>query len=238
MAKSRKRKSQAKPHKVFLVPELLEMILLEVDTRTLLVSAQRVCHLWHEVIYNSSNLQAALFFKPVAQPPVPGSERIRNPLLEGVWREFFHSKVQSTLNGWPDGWSRTLSMMKRKREEAYTRPQASWKRMLLHQPPEFHLSCFVIESERRPVRLSDIKTIIIPEEDRLVRMECIVHIIRSGVCTPCREPWTFALKKWPKKSLDQAEQTGIWDTRYHLISQSSIVAFHWPAKFDRESSAN
>lgn len=225
-----KRKAQPDTHKVFLVPEFLEMILLEFDTRTLLVSAQRVCRLWREMIRSSIKLQAALFFKPVAQPPAPGSTPIRNPLLERVWREFFHSKPQFASDRWPDEWSRTLPMMTRKREEAYTRPEASWRRMLLHQPPDCHLKCFVIESEHHPRNISDITSSTIPEIKDPVRMGLIAKFIQSGVGTPCRVPWTFAWGTWPKKSLDQAEQTGIWNGRDDLLCPPSIVVFHWPAK--------
>lgn len=44
--------------------ELLEAILLSLDQRTLLVSAQRVNHTWHTLIQISTTLQQALFFRP------------------------------------------------------------------------------------------------------------------------------------------------------------------------------
>lgn len=52
--------------------ELLEGILLLVDERTLLVSAQRVCTHWHRIITTSVRLQRRLFFLPTPSPtPVP-----------------------------------------------------------------------------------------------------------------------------------------------------------------------
>lgn len=50
--------------RVLATPELLECVLLHLDMRTLLVSAQRACRVWHELIATSPALQEALFFKP------------------------------------------------------------------------------------------------------------------------------------------------------------------------------
>ena len=50
--------------KVFATPELLEIILLHLDTRTLLVSAQRVCQTWTAQVQSSPAIQEALFFRP------------------------------------------------------------------------------------------------------------------------------------------------------------------------------
>lgn len=244
MAKSHKKKSRVKPHKAFLVPELLEMILLQIDTRTLLVSGQRVCRLWHEVIRNSSNLQAALFFQPIKQSSATsGMKHIQNTLLaEKLWPEFLHSNIQSAWDKWPDKWSKSLPTMKRKREEAYIRPQASWRRMLLHQPPQFHFACFGLEGTSLPVRIPEFKTIIIPEEDRLVRTEDIVRVIQSGLLIPCQAPWTFAMTKSCESSPDLAKLDEIWTTQLSslstLLSQCSISGFNWPSEFDREISEN
>ena len=51
------------PNRVFIIPELLEAILLSADVRTILVS-QRVCKYWYMLIYESPRLQRALFFEP------------------------------------------------------------------------------------------------------------------------------------------------------------------------------
>lgn len=48
----------------FATPELLEAILLRVDMRTVLVSAQRVCQYWRELISQSSQLREHLYLKP------------------------------------------------------------------------------------------------------------------------------------------------------------------------------
>ncbi|RAL15382.1 uncharacterized protein BO97DRAFT_411517 [Aspergillus homomorphus CBS 101889] len=61
--------STAQTHRVFLVYELLEAILLLTDPRTLLTSAQRVCHFWHDLIQDSLEIQRALYFKPSSASP-------------------------------------------------------------------------------------------------------------------------------------------------------------------------
>lgn len=44
--------------------ELLEMILLSMDTETLLCTALRVCRSWHHIIKTTSKIQESLFFDP------------------------------------------------------------------------------------------------------------------------------------------------------------------------------
>ncbi|KAL4954382.1 hypothetical protein BDW69DRAFT_163300, partial [Aspergillus filifer] len=55
-------------NRVLETPELLEMILVQTDMRTLLISAQRVCRTWKALIDHSPSLQRALFFTPVKDP--------------------------------------------------------------------------------------------------------------------------------------------------------------------------
>lgn len=50
--------------KLTAIPELLELILLHVDLRTILTSAQRVSRAWHALVTTSTALQRALFFAP------------------------------------------------------------------------------------------------------------------------------------------------------------------------------
>lgn len=57
--------------------ELLELILLGLDTQTLLTAARRVCKFWNGVVQESAQLQAALFFRPVARvvPAIPARDQ-------------------------------------------------------------------------------------------------------------------------------------------------------------------
>ncbi|KAJ6445911.1 F-box domain-containing protein [Purpureocillium lavendulum] len=53
------------------VPELLELILLELDVRSLLCRAQRVCQKWRQLIDSSPRIQAKLRFKHCPLYEVP-----------------------------------------------------------------------------------------------------------------------------------------------------------------------
>jgi len=55
------------PHKILLVPEILEAILLQLPIQDLLVNAQRVIHAWKITMESFVALQQALLFQP--SPP-------------------------------------------------------------------------------------------------------------------------------------------------------------------------
>lgn len=84
--------------KVLLIPELLEEVLLGLDMTTLLVSAQRVNHLWFDVISQSKRLQQALFFTPVnpALKPSLAYSKPKSSPLRG--HSPYHKEIVSTLN--------------------------------------------------------------------------------------------------------------------------------------------
>ncbi|KAL2127958.1 hypothetical protein VTI74DRAFT_9923 [Chaetomium olivicolor] len=77
--------------------ELLELILLHVDLRTVLVSCQRVSRRWHTIIASSPPLQRHLFLLPSLDTPSPSSNSssnsvpspklrlIQNPLLKAAF---------------------------------------------------------------------------------------------------------------------------------------------------------
>ncbi|KAK9424576.1 putative F-box domain-containing protein [Seiridium unicorne] len=131
---------QAKPVAAFLIPELLEEMLLQVDMQELLVSALRVCKQWHQVITESPRLQRHLFLleDKVSSPR-------HNPLLERCFPFLFEHALSSTNE--TEYYSLTEERMDpddrpfpempwpMDKMAAFERPQASWKRMLVHQPP-------------------------------------------------------------------------------------------------------
>lgn len=73
---------------VFQVPELFELIFMELPMRTILTSAQLVCRSWNQQITSSRRIQQALFLEscPPDTPP-----RI-NPLLAAEFPIFFDGK--------------------------------------------------------------------------------------------------------------------------------------------------
>lgn len=165
--------------KVLTTPELLEIILLHLDTRTLLVSAQRVCQTWAVLIQSSPAIQQALFFQPFTPKPKQGKWHaksiwnsilpsplkkdtkldqgsIYNPLLVQAFRPFFPSvheyppihdneekatetehegKEQEKEN--PFSFKPLDLLSSAQKKSAYMRKEASWRKMLLRQPPVY-----------------------------------------------------------------------------------------------------
>jgi hypothetical protein len=92
--------SASDPSPIFTTPELVEQILLNLDMRTLLVSAQRVSKTWHDLIASSRPLQRALYFEPIAAATFKEltTTRTRNPLLEEIFPPFFPGKESTLTN--------------------------------------------------------------------------------------------------------------------------------------------
>ncbi|KAH7197618.1 uncharacterized protein B0J16DRAFT_23889 [Fusarium flagelliforme] len=139
--------------RILLVPELLELVLVNLDLKTLLVSASRVCRYWAATMARSSKIQQALFFQPVPSTGVKRPESFTlNPLLvEKFGRCFFDidreyvslRRADSFLRlPWsPEGPNakqgpeRSLKLEKTDRLESFTMSASSWRRMLVSQPP-------------------------------------------------------------------------------------------------------
>ncbi|KAJ7445056.1 hypothetical protein FB451DRAFT_1293226 [Mycena latifolia] len=113
---------------VMSTPELLELTLAQLPMRDLLVTAPLVCKMW-QAITLSPTLQRALFFQPD-----PSSECIQNPLLAELFPPFFAPES-------PNGRSQLgnakaiMAMPWSKAPDAFKREDASWRRMLVTQPP-------------------------------------------------------------------------------------------------------
>ncbi|ORY68521.1 uncharacterized protein BCR38DRAFT_406442 [Pseudomassariella vexata] len=132
--------SQPTPQETVLaITELLEAFLLQLDIKTLLF-AQSVCKRWQAVIQNSPSLQRALFFKTDQTSPFAHNELLQKkfprwfehlalgPESEPGFTSITRNPVADTVLFPSMPW--IFSNL-----EAYQRPEASWKRMLIHQPP-------------------------------------------------------------------------------------------------------
>lgn len=130
---------------VMLSPELLEMILVQMDMRSLLTSAQRVCHRWASLINKSPSIQKALFFTPI-KPPEWGTDSMQNPLLVDAFPSFFPAKDR------PDRFKFDFSNLAATRDETamarFVRKDASWRRMLVQQPPIENIGLYHITHGR------------------------------------------------------------------------------------------
>lgn len=127
--------ASTEPHRVLLVIEILEMILVRTDMQTLLTSAQRVCHKWHDLIQYSADLQAALFFKPVRYTLPHGTPAIRNPLLDKRIWPWFCSTHTKKWGAAPVKGGAKIPEIRPGDDDCFLREGASWSRMLFQQPP-------------------------------------------------------------------------------------------------------
>jgi hypothetical protein len=117
--------------KVFALLEIFEAILFELPLRDLLVHAQLVSHTWNTTIQSSTLLQQHLFLLP-AQPST--SPPKFNPLLHSSFPPWFEDNTHNRYNRGAEfktlDWNSTP-----KKQLAYARKEASWRKMLLCQPP-------------------------------------------------------------------------------------------------------
>lgn len=133
--------------RVLHVTELLEAVLMQLDLRTLLVSAQRVNKRWYNVIGNA-NLQKKLFFLTDHDATViKENELLREiflfcfPVMQGgPDRNISTSNTRlhqyrSMLDTFGQRLSWTEWITFRDRADAFSRVDASWRRMFTHQPP-------------------------------------------------------------------------------------------------------
>ncbi|RYP06241.1 hypothetical protein DL764_003255 [Monosporascus ibericus] len=119
----------ARRFQVLNTPELLEAILLKLDIRTVISSAQLVNRQWHDLITKSPAIQQAIFFKPLEAADGASSQ---NPLLTELFPPFFDGKneTHSAFYAFEE-----LAMARQERLAAFRRKGASWRRMLVQQPP-------------------------------------------------------------------------------------------------------
>jgi hypothetical protein len=119
--------------------ELLESILLQLDLQTLLTSAQRTCRTWTNLIRGSPALQRALYFTPVSD--TRGHEAVLNPLLIDTFPSFFEVENETLFGGGNGTLLASLRMFKQPETQAsFLREEASWRRMLVQQPPVFKIA--------------------------------------------------------------------------------------------------
>lgn len=105
---------------VFGTTELLEMVLFQLDMRSLL-KAQQVCQRWKQTIAHSNHLQQALYLKPVK---ASNHRRTSNPLIEET---ILPQLLLRSRNFFIPG--------KHPNFELCFRQEASWRKMLPRQSP-------------------------------------------------------------------------------------------------------
>ncbi|CAH0053702.1 unnamed protein product [Clonostachys solani] len=121
-------------------PELLECILLQMDMRTLL-AAQRVCRAWNDIVTTVPSLRQKLFFQPAPH----SNAREKNPLLAELFPQWFaHGEWANRRETFAEEDLKTLAFVRKELNSAFQYEKASWKKMLLTQPPIRSFVCFQI----------------------------------------------------------------------------------------------
>jgi hypothetical protein len=180
-------KTSQQPHNIFLINELLENILLHTDMRTLLTSGQRVCRDWKAMIKASPRLQERLFLKPSISQASNKCYRLRNPLLEDVlWAHFFLKQQQNSESNLADVSRFPLREADRLKLKIYLRKDASWKQMLLQQPPSS--STGVLEIIKRSD--SEFTKLAVNPDEGFLRMGHILTLLQGpSTLVPTRNRW-------------------------------------------------
>lgn len=125
-----------------LPPELLEIVLLQLDITTLLLS-QRVSQNWAHCIRNSRPIQQALFLAPTPVGDANNNKSndhgvVANPLLVQHF-PFWFPKRHTQYEAKCVGPSRLDSFLAA-RKHTHLRSDASWRRMLVVQPAVYSLA--------------------------------------------------------------------------------------------------
>ncbi|KAI1745117.1 hypothetical protein F4680DRAFT_443600 [Xylaria scruposa] len=121
--------------------ELLQEILLQLDMRTLLTAAQLVNRQWHALITSSPPLKRALYFDPIAQSSSPATI---NPLLVEAFPPWYQIAEQLVRKEDFHG----LPMAQESRRPAFMNLSASWRHMLVQQPPSLRLGYWTLSHTR------------------------------------------------------------------------------------------
>lgn len=105
---------------------------MDVDMQTLLVSVQRVCKRWFQIIRSSTPLQRKLYFLPDTN----ATKAMENPLLAKEFPIWFANRGRGVRRSSSDE-LQAFGTMTAADAPRY-RPNASWRKMLVQQPPVLH----------------------------------------------------------------------------------------------------
>ncbi|KAF7360675.1 F-box domain protein [Mycena venus] len=134
-------------------PELLELTLIHLPMRDLLVTTPLVCKMWQAGITLTPALQRTLFFQPDPSASAP----IQNPLLVELFPPFceifYPSQCSRTCTA-----SSITTMPWSKASEAFRRVDASWRRMLVTQPP---VQTLLVKQTRHSRRGSSVRRAVL-----------------------------------------------------------------------------
>ncbi|CAG8887055.1 unnamed protein product [Penicillium egyptiacum] len=116
------------------IPEIVTSILHQMDMRTL-IAAQRISRTWKDLICTTQSLQETLFLRPISHGIDLGSQ-VENPLLAEAFSSIFNTE-QDCICLTDLTWEKDPAV-----REMFIRSEASWRRMLTHQPPLYRVGTF------------------------------------------------------------------------------------------------
>ncbi|VUC36762.1 unnamed protein product [Clonostachys rosea] len=185
--------------RVFSTPELFDEILLSVDYMgTLVASVSLVCKAWNQHVNESPAIQRALFFLPGCSKALSDENAetffVVNPLLRMHFGPLIHEPLNfSRDNIWTrraraatDGFDikelkgMGLSISRgdgNQADERFARKEASWRRMLITQPPIRTVAYLPINNAFDPP-VHPLERIRLPEGLRMGRLwDTIYHAL-------------------------------------------------------------
>ncbi|KAJ6081359.1 hypothetical protein N7499_006233 [Penicillium canescens] len=139
------------------------------------------------MIETSVRVQENLFFKPSKSKATESTQRKRNPLLEEIlWAQFFLKQQENSELKAVEVSRFPMRGSDRQKAEAYLRKDASWKQMLLQQPPTSSVG--VLEIIRRSD--SEFTKLNINPDNNFLRMGHILTLLQGrSTLVPTRNKW-------------------------------------------------
>ncbi|RDW63038.1 uncharacterized protein DSM5745_10149 [Aspergillus mulundensis] len=223
-------------HSALDTPEILEMVLAQLDMRTLLTSAQRVCHSWASLAAQSPVLQRALFFTPIKDANEWGmNEKMLNPLLTEAFPSIFpdppkdeddkEKRFNFRFSDLP------IATLEGEARARFIRPDASWRRMLVSQPPMQDISLMHL---RHGMGGDSAECWRVPADtthaglrmERLFEVLLFHNPIRDRVSTKSRVYWVTGDGGERAVAFDEGHrQRNIKERFYALLRQSGVVVY-------------
>ncbi|KAF7874892.1 hypothetical protein EAF04_002066 [Stromatinia cepivora] len=172
--------------RVFSIPELLHEVLSYLPQSCLLVTVPLVCRNWATAL-NSPSLERALWFRPA----IHNGPSTWSSLLEQQFGVFFDFSLTSNrhvidstaFDNLP--WKRNL--------KAFKRADASWREMLVFQPPVYEFAIERIKHDRGGLMH---QTVILPCPDGL----------RMGMVWDIAQEWCLRRKHWLQMTGPEVEK--------------------------------
>lgn len=202
------------------IPELLEVVLLQLDNRTLLTSANRVSRDWNELIQTSPQIQQKLFFRPAADAPTKdGADRpsiLLNPLLhQHISKMLYEDTMGSPSAADDDMQARAV----------YRCANASWRKMLLASKGVKELGIWKVDMGSHLQLGFDnyAETKLCASEDGLWRMEDLLALVvqLSGPGRPGYQ-WTLLGREEGSEGQFEKEKNSLFVRKAGLMQQMEL----------------